>query len=122
MACKGWRWMPGMLARPIKYPMLGLRVLILDDPYIWLSTVGAEAGPPRMIADVNATPDLADPATLGCLLALVRKAWGDPGIYAAPQADAPPRLVPGVCLPDDSVISGGVTEAEALVLALEAAP
>lgn len=27
-------------------------------------------------------PDLQDPATLGCLLALAREAWGDPTIYA----------------------------------------
>lgn len=27
-------------------------------------------------------PDLQDPATLGCLLALVREAWSDPGVSA----------------------------------------
>lgn len=26
-------------------------------------------------------PDLSDPATLGCLMALVREAWGDPYFY-----------------------------------------
>jgi hypothetical protein len=29
--------------------------------------------------------DVNDPATIGCLLALVRQAWGDPGIYAVGQ-------------------------------------
>ena len=30
-------------------------------------------------------PDLTDPATIGCLLALVRHAWVDPGIYVESQ-------------------------------------
>ena len=29
-------------------------------------------------------PDLNDPATLGCLLALAREAWGDPTLHAIP--------------------------------------
>lgn len=29
-------------------------------------------------------PDLTDPATLGCLLALVREAWGDPTAMVSP--------------------------------------
>ena len=52
-------------------------------------------------------PDLRDPATVGCLLAMVREAWGDPTLCT--------RFA-------DGVWNGGYsTEAEALVAALEAA-
>ena len=69
-------------------------------------------------------PDFTDPATLGCLLALVREArehpvWLEPaddfggwllmGCYAGPQSNA-------------AVIADGPTEVAALVAALEAAP
>lgn len=64
-------------------------------------------------------PDLADPATLGCLLALVREAWGDPLAYTMACygrwtlcSDRDEEIDPG----------DGPTEAEALVAALEAAP
>jgi len=61
----------------------------------------------------RALPDLTDPATLGCLLALVREAWDDRYLCASLS----PRklwMVDGWSLHD--------TEAEALVAALEAAP
>lgn len=65
------------------------------------------------------TPDLTDPATLGCLLQLVREAWGDPraGVAYDCEGDgcwewrAKGRRA-----------SWHLTEAEALVAALEAAP
>jgi len=63
--------------------------------------------------NLDALPDLTDPATLGCLLALVREAWGDRYLCASLS----PRklwMVDGWSLHD--------TEAEALVAALEAAP
>jgi len=48
VACRGWRWMPGMLTPP-----WAPRSLEPPDGYL---------------------PDFRDPATLGCLLALVREA------------------------------------------------
>ena len=51
VACKHFRWMPGMLTD------LGERVM--DPDIFYLGTF----------------PDFRDPATLGCLLALVREAW-----------------------------------------------
>lgn len=69
-----------------------------------------------------------DPATLGCLLALVRTAWGDPHIcalYDGPVAGPPSWRVAStsrhitVSLPGTSEYP---TEAEALLAALAAAP
>ena len=68
-------------------------------------------------------PDLSDPATLGCLLALVREAWDDPQVHAAPMC-AMGRHVGWRVWFDAylTVYFDGDTEAEALVCALEAAP
>jgi len=91
--CKHWRWMPGMLTTT------RMRVIRVDDDgnadgfhdqacYLWVIK--------------DALPDLEDPATLGCLLELVRRAWHNP------RAD----VLPYTSLP----------YAAALVAALEAAP
>lgn len=75
-------------------------------------------------AHVSASlPDLGDPATIGCLLALVREAHGLPkaNTLADGYADMPWRFES----PCRSVKMRRVwfpTEAEALVAALEAAP
>ena len=63
-------------------------------------------------------PDLSSPATLGCLLALVRDAYGDPSFVV--------RCVAGLWYEESNtralVARGSDTEAEAIVAALEAAP
>lgn len=69
VSCKGWRWLPGMRTST------GVRVLrIEEDGYTigWQEKAGHiwTVGPEHV-------PDLADPATLGCMLALVRQAWED---------------------------------------------
>ena len=65
-------------------------------------------------------PDFTDPATVGCLLALVRESWGA-GFHLVPDGG---WLARGARLPDGATVNLGVckpTEAEALVAALEAA-
>ena len=68
IACKRWRWMPGMRSDK------GLRIVRRDyDGYV----IGYYDNQWYMSECVSgSTPDLTDPATLGCLLALVREAWG----------------------------------------------
>lgn len=71
-------------------------------------------------------PDLTDAATLGCLLALVREAWGDPTATTAAtrEADGSTGWVAD-CWNPQSPLSGlgpFKYESEALVAALEAAP
>ena len=77
---------------------------------------------------IDGFPDLTDPATVGCLLALVREAWGA-GVHLVPDggwlvrgARLPERNDPGVCHPGATVNLGicEPTEAAALVAALEA--
>lgn len=108
LACKGWRWMPGMLAVEWAVPGMVLtdgRPVRVDDRWhevgVWL-------------------PDLSDPATLGCVLALVREAWGDPTAHVEPSYEGKWRAWAGRYSADNPPISRS-TEAEALVAALEAA-
>ena len=116
VACKGWRWMPGMLTDE------GRRVM-----RVWPDDLGIKWShllDNRVVRDADALPDLTDPATLGCLLALVREAWGADFIdVVCEQANdlEDGGYVWRVNLPWGKG-TRGPTEAEALVTALEAAP
>ena len=74
-------------------------------------------------------PDLTDPAMLGCLLALVREAWGC-AVVTSPDYDEDKMGCQGHNVVGwravETVrwmwVGGGTTEAEALVAALESAP
>lgn len=101
LACKGFRPMRGML---------DMQGRTWDASLLW-----------RWNSAVD-VPDLRDPATLGCVLALVREAWGDLHMVARCD-DRHGKVSWWICrwgdLPRSRECS---TEAEALVAALEAAP
>ena len=100
VACKGWRWMEGMRSKSPN-GMMSCRVSFYD-----------------LNRQPHMLPDLTDPATVGCLLALVREAHGRHcytqacGGYWTVQREDTEHAWGDHC----------DTEAEALVAALEAAP
>jgi len=110
VTCKRWRWMPGMLSNK------DLRVTRCDDDgyvvgYYENMSYIAECVP-------GSLPDLSDPATLGCLLAIVRERF--------PNATTNWAMVSGERRWTVHGVRAGAylypTEAAALVAALEAAP
>jgi hypothetical protein len=123
VACKGWRWMLGMSATGQGY-LDTLRVIDVDhgDPCLpdcWEYRGylrGRENGDDWPTGEV--VPNLTDPATLGCLLALVREAHHDWGICPRCTSDLGPANG-WYCWPSRSRFT---FEAAALVAALEAAP
>ena len=115
VACKHFRWMPGMLTTDNE------RVVEVDENVVEVDeSDGTEYYRHVLVGahpiDISAAPDLTDPATIGCLLALVREAWGDDGITATIVRDARDG---DYWYLDPAFAS---TEAEVLVAALEAAP
>lgn len=66
-------------------------------------------------------PDVEDPATLGAIRALVRSVWDEPLLHTIPTLGGGWRVVGFMNQRDDSISASGATEAEAWLLALEAA-
>ena len=110
VSCKGWKWLPGMAF----FDEHGAQWRVQSETHATL------------VHD-DRVPDLTDPATLGCLTALVRQAWGDSRLVVIYCEPAHPGQSEGwaVQTADNRLPVAGEnyeSEAEALVCALEAAP
>ena len=99
VACAGWRWKAAGISERIGG--------YLRVPF-------------------DALPYLSDPATRGCLLALVREAWGDPTAMVSAVKDADGSVSHWICYvfpcEDREARFPATIEPAALVAALEAAP
>jgi len=139
VACKRWRWMPGMRAIGDLFRREGRVCAIVgecielaldereaegDDPYGWHDQVHSSIGGIQIDGESrwNHLPDLTDPATLGCLLALVREAWNEPRITILWEEDVWEEYLWFSVQGIEHGELHGDSEAEALVAALEAAP
>ena len=121
--CRHFRWLPGLLIQTVGGPTD--RIAGIDSTYIHAWAESQQTENPRGMwiryrldrMDKHGVPDLSDPATLGCLLALVREAWGckivtsEGNGWWMVETDHQ-------CWDDDTTASF----VEALVAALEAAP
>jgi len=109
---KHWRWMPGMLDAET-----GLRVVKAGtdkDPRVGLGSLNDFIlYYPDMLK--GHYPDLSDPATLGCLLALAREAWGDPRLCVSTRKDDLPGFRVG------EIGTWWDSEGSALLASIEAA-
>ena len=116
VACKGWRWMLGMLAHD------GYRMVWVGDGLHRSFRIN---GSESTGWTDQLLPDLTDPATLGCVLAMVREAWSDEYACVLP-VDYGPGGIMWVCRLTATgwplTRSVWSIEAKALVAALEAAP
>ena len=112
----GGGWRPGMLVGATTDRIVSVytdesptRILAYDG----FSTMGSEQIAP------DAWPDPRDPATLGTWLATVRERYGDPTAHTRYSHEWSRWYV---YIKGDALPGGHLTEAEALVAALEAAP
>ncbi len=111
IACKHWQWKIGMSTSSNQ------RVIRVDsDGYV----LGYQSYINYLTQVTQDTiPDLSDPATLGCLLAVVRDAHRDPRMFVEAYSFLTDKWrCMGVSFSSEWV---GPTEAEALIVALESA-
>ena len=114
LAGKGWQWMPGM---SLSYG--GFRVLCsVSNREHAIYGPDGEGDYEVIAADIyRMLPDLTDPATLGCVMALVREAYG--GKVVITQGNGWWSVETDYYRWDDD---NTASFQEALVAALEAAP
>jgi len=115
--CKAWKWMPGMLACDARF----IRHRIQDDGSA-LDLSDDILNRAWGYSPDTLRPILTDPATLGCLLALVREHHKEPRLAVVPNGKGWSVSRVWLRSPHDRVAGVHTLEAEALVAALEAAP
>jgi hypothetical protein len=111
----GFRWMPGMVDTD------GYRFVDVSEGIIEIDGSLFQYSRGHYSAAVAALPDLTDPATLGCVLAMVREAYGDPGIGAVQSQSLVEGEPTWWLLMTGTQLFDAATEAECLVNALAAA-
>jgi len=140
VACKHWRWMPGMAVSGGVFSQWAQGIVghVEDNTACVMTSERDDAGWPSdymvslngIVADGvqqwNMLPDLTDPATLGCLLHLVRAAWEAPDMFMVLPGSywrwAVPSSTPHWRFSSRlQELDCYQTEAHALVAALEAA-
>ena len=131
VACEGWRWMRGMLCLTDEdgYAARILHVGLTDRQSETADSYDGGGIITRGCIREGSLPDLTDPATLGCLLALVRGVVGDTGLSCI--GDGLPSGETRWCVEPSKLRSHNKwvmtatkdcwSEAEALVATLEAA-
>lgn len=111
---EGSPWRSGLRTRAKWY--------LLEAPtdvgtFVWYDNYGDLVEDPSpgdaWLEERSFRPDLTDPATLGCLLGLVREVWGDPNVFLAPMFTLGAWRC---CCPDAPL--DAPTEGEALLAAL----
>ena len=114
VACPRWRWLPGMRYRVTRPEPLDQIVGRIPDLIARF----------EKLVPAAALPDFTDPATVGCLLALVREAYNAPHAYVEVRLGQRARVLSPEGTEGARVLVGWQvdTEAAALVAALEAAP
>jgi len=126
VACKGWRWMPGMRAKHPNWRGYRVSHVGLTGMFGACRYASPMGGVERAVVALpvptssDVLPDLTDAATLGCLLALVREAWGDSDLHVGRRI-AGWGVWTSESTPLPLCVAKADTEAEALVAALEAA-
>ena len=104
--CDAWEWLPGMLTLPCQ------------EGHAWRRL---ESG---WRDEFGVLPDFSDPATLGCLLELVRRAYDAPTLHLCriePYATGPESAIGVVGGWYIDGVHSATTEAGVLVSALELA-
>ena len=112
VACQHWRWMPGMLAIDSCNEEHPARVIDARRSVVYEDNDGAIH---EGVVSRSDLPDFSDPATLGCLLALMREALDDSRIHCRTRANKF-RVYSGVT----PIGEWANSEGAALVAALEA--
>jgi len=129
VACKNFRWLPGMLALPCASDRLGLRSVPVrvvhvyegDGIAVWGDISGVHGSWEEWRwREEGRLPDLQDSATLGCMMALVREVWKSPVAQTSPTL---PDIIFWTCYINNEADGDhrfrAETEGEALVMALE---